>query len=318
MLQYWLTFVRIIRWPNLLFIFLTQLLFEYCVILPALRGTGITPQLGVIDFSMITCTYLLLAAAGYIINDYFDLSIDVINKPDKVFIGNGISKKGALSLYVGMNLMAIALAVVTGIRQHSPALIVCVALSALLLFCYSAIFKKRFLIGNLLVAVITASAIPILILAEPAFEQMLSNQSIPIFKFIVNATLAYTCFAVVISFARELIKDLEDVKGDIMYGGRTIPIVLGTKVAHTIASVSLLGVIGMLFVILPELWMNDKPVSIILIVYSVLLIISPLLWIIYKVFSSDSPEDYHRLSTYIKGVMLTGILSMPLIQYLFA
>lgn len=310
-------FMRLIRWPNLVFIFVTQLLFQYSILFPILRAIGIIPHLGTVDFLMIAAAYQLLAAAGYLINDYFDLSIDQVNKPDKIFIGRSISKNGALVAYILMNLLALVLSAYLGIKQGNPSLIICIAVSEVLLFCYSALFKKKFLIGNILVAVITASAIPVLIVTEPALanSQVIFSPSFK-FSFITNITLIYTCFAIVISFARELVKDLEDVKGDSLYGGRTIPIVLGTRTANSLVVFSLLIVTGGLILLQPMLWQATMPGSKFLAVYSILLILCPLLWIISKVFRTATPEDYHRLSSYIKGVMLTGILSMLLIQYI--
>lgn len=317
MFRTYLLFLRIIRWPNLLVIFLTQLLFQYCIIHPLLSHINISPQLRVTDFLMIAGVYQLIAAAGYIINDYFDLAIDEINKPDKVYIGRGISKEGALAVYLVMNLLALILSVIVSFKLGNISLIICIFLSEIFLFCYSAFFKKKFLIGNVIVAVVTASAITVLILAEPSMTFMQYSMVIPSeFRFIITVTLIYTCFAIVISFARELIKDLEDVKGDRTYGGRTIPIVLGRKAAHSVVTCSLLGVVGGLVFIQPVLWQRNVPGSRVLSVYSILLIMVPLLWIIRKIFNTNAAEEYHRLSSYIKGVMLTGILSMIFIQYL--
>jgi len=279
---------------------------------------GVSSHLRISDFLMIAGIYQLIAGAGYIINDYFDLAIDEINKPDKVYIGRGISRNGALIAYLIMNLLALILAAIESFTLGNISLTICIALCELFLFCYSAIFKKKFLIGNVIVAVITASAIPVLLLAEPSLAAIKYGVVLPsTFRFIVNVTLIYTCFAIVISFARELIKDLEDVKGDYTYGGRTIPIVLGRRVAHYIVTLSLLGVVGGVAFLQPVLWETNILGSKVLSIYSILLIMFPLLWIIRKISSTEEAEDYHRLSSYIKGVMLTGILSMVLIQYLF-
>ncbi len=304
-------FLKLIRWPNLIIIFLTQWLFQYCVIRPLLLEAGLQPQVGLSEFIMISMAYMLVAAAGYVINDYFDLNIDTVNKPDKVFITRGISRGGALGAYGAMNIAAMVLAAFVSRSLQSWAPLYCILGCVVLLFGYSAFFKKRFLIGNILVAGISASAMPVLSLSEAGANGLFPET----LRYITLYTFIYTGFAFIISFARELVKDLEDVEGDRQYGGRTMPIVLGARTAHWIVAGSLSCVIGVIAALQPFLWAREGATPM-LSLYSICLVMLPLAWILRKVFGARGGKDYHQLSTYIKLVMLTGILSMLFIQFM--
>lgn len=96
-------FLKLIRLPNLLMMVLTQFLVRYCIIIPAFQTeyniTGEFPDhLSKFDFSLLVLSTILIAAAGYIINDIFDITADEINKPESVVIGKKITEKSALSL----------------------------------------------------------------------------------------------------------------------------------------------------------------------------------------------------------------------------
>lgn len=303
--------MKLVRWPNLLFILLAQFLFQYCVIDPLMLRYNTGPLIGIGNFLSIAAAYQLIAAAGYIINDYFDVPIDLINKPHKVFITQGISKRTALALYIVMNVAAVLLSMRLSILLSNPLPLTCVILSILLLFMYSAFLKKSFLTGNILVSGITASALLVLFLVVEQ-RSALSNGAL---RYLQTATLLYTGFAFLLSFAREVIKDLEDMEGDRLHGGRTMAIVLSDGAVRYIVLLNLFCMVIVLAVIQPYLWRGNFWTRI-LSVYIILLVMVPLIRIMLKVFSAKACADYNRLSGNIKVVMLMGILSMLFVQFI--
>lgn len=278
------SFLKLIRWPNLLIIFLTQLLFEYCIIRPLLDQHGIQPASGPKDFLIIALSFQLIAAAGYIINDWYDLPLDLINKPQKIYISRTISKRAALLAYFLMNAAAMLLVVFVAPSRERLLLLACIILCELLLFFYSAWFKKRFLIGNLIVAVVTASAIPVLLVpVRPAF--LLTGST---YGTLLQLTLLYTGFAFLITFVREVVKDLEDEQGDRRYGCRTMPIILGAKKVHQIAGISVIALTLVIAMLQPLLWkIGMKPF--LLSLYSILLVLVPLGFITKKYLRTQQP-----------------------------
>ena len=120
-------------------------------------------------------------------------------------------------------------------------------------------------------------------------------------------TVLYAAFAFVISMIREVIKDMEDADGDRKYGCRTMPIVWGMNASKVFVAVWLIVLIGAIFILqlyfVPFGWWYS-------IIYCLLMIIAPLIWILFSLFKAHTPKDFHTLSTVVKLVMLTGICSM--------
>lgn len=301
-------FLRLTRWPNLVFIALTQVVFKYCILQPIFQHAQLKDNVHGIYFLLIVLSYVFIAAAGYIINDYFDLNIDQVNKPDKVIITRYISRRWALAWHIILSVLAIAFSFYVDNKTHSRLAGVSATVCVILLFIYSTTFKKKFLVGNILVSAVTAWSIIALTWFEgnQFFIAKDRYANLDIEK-IFRLTVLYTCFAFILSLVREIVKDMEDVEGDRKYGCRTMPIVSGynaTKIFVSVWITVLIGLLGMaqLYVAQFGWWIS--------ITYSVLLLIIPLIWIFKKLFEAQTPRDYHKLSTAIKLVMLAGILSM--------
>ena len=286
-----------------------MLMFRYCIINPIFYAANITENIHGIYFLLVVLSYVFIAAAGYIINDYFDLNIDQINKPNKVIVAKVISRRWVLLWHVCLSFVAITMNIYIDSKAHNKHLPSLAATACvLLLFLYSTSLKKKFLIGNILVAAITAWVIPILTLCE-ANHLILRDQISINFdnEKLVRLTFLYTGFAFIISLIREVVKDMEDIDGDRRFGCKTMPIVWGINVTKVFVAVWLMVLIAVLtaaqfYVIQFKWWIS--------IVYSFLLIIVPLCYIFKKLFKAQSASDFHTLSSIIKFVMFTGILSM--------
>jgi 4-hydroxybenzoate polyprenyltransferase len=287
---------------------LTQVMFEYCILQPIFQHAGIYNNIKGIYFWLITASYVMIAAGGYIINDYFDLNIDQVNKPDKVIVAKVIKRRWVLVWHIVLSLAAIVCSLVVDWRTSSKIAGLTAFICVVLLFFYSTTLKKKFLIGNVLVAAITAWSIIALTWFEGSrFFQLYHRSTNLDIEKIFRLTVLYTGFAFVISLIREVVKDMEDVEGDRRYGCKTMPIVWGTTATKVFVAVWLIVLIAVLAAIQVYVMHFGWWFSI---VYSVLLIIAPLLQVFKQLFSARTAADYHKLSTLIKLVMLTGILSM--------
>jgi len=306
-------FFRLIRWPNLVFIVLTQVLFYYCILLPDFNGRYISFEnaLRPVLFYLLSLSSVLIAAAGYIINDYFDLNIDRVNKPEKLVVDKIIKRRWTILWHWILSGLGVLIGAYVSLKVHNPFVALGNFGCVVLLWFYSTTFKRRLLIGNVLISLMTAWVILVLYVAEfklavfrdPLYHQMLSR----LFKF---ASL-YGGFAFIISLIREVVKDIEDMDGDARYGCRTMPIVWGVNAAKVFAATWLVVLIGSLvviqFYVLQNGWWIIPP-------YCAVLIIAPLIWILRKLYLAGTVAEYHLLSNYIKGVMLAGILSMVFIK----
>jgi 4-hydroxybenzoate polyprenyltransferase len=299
-------FLRLIRWPNLVFIVLTQVLFFYCIYQPLFHPNDLKTLVWIIVASV------LIAAAGYIINDYFDLNIDQINKPEKNVFAKTIHRRWAIIWHFTFSLLGI-IATAIGVGFHKWYLILAnIACTALLWF-YSTSFKRKFLIGNIVISILTAWTVLILFFAFTSPRDAMIGNSPATIKFF-RVSFLYAGFAFISSLIREAIKDMEDVEGDARYGCRTLPIVAGirsTKVYVAVWAVVLLAalIILQLYVLQFQWWYA--------IGYSVVLVIIPLAYLLYKLPKANGINDFAHLSSLSKLIMFTGIVSMIFFRIYF-
>ncbi len=301
-----LAFLKLIRWQNLLFIVLTQILYEYCIYLP-IYGSHSTHQLGFIILASV-----LIAAAGYIINDYFDLNIDQINKPNRVIVNNAVSRRWAIFWHLVLSLLGLFFTVLALPPSLYWYLILANLFSILLLWLYSTNFKKQLLIGNLIISILTSWVILILFFSKSplSVDNIITadHKEIRLFRL----TMLYACFAFIISLIREVLKDMEDRIGDARYGCKTMPIVWGLPASKVFVAVWIIVLTGtlvilQLYVLAYGWWLS--------IVYCLLAIVAPLLIVLSKLTAANTQQDFHLLSRYVKAIMFTGILSMLFFYY---
>lgn len=292
-------FLRLIRWPNLVFIIVTQGLFYYCIYEPLFHINEVKPLAWIITASV------LIAAAGYIINDYFDLNIDQINKPEKNVFAKTIHRRWAIIWHFSFSLIGI-IATAIGVGFHKWYLILANIACIAMLWFYSTSFKRRFLIGNFVISILTAWTILILFFGFTSAREAIMGNSPATIKFF-RVSFLYAGFAFISTLIREAAKDMEDMEGDARYGCRTLPIVAGirsTKFYIGIWTVVLLAalVILQLYVLQFQWWYA--------IAYSILFVIIPLAYLLYKLPKATSVHDFSRLSSLSKLIMFTGIVSM--------
>lgn len=307
-------FFRLIRWPNLVFILLTQVLFYYVILLPGyhyFKFEGYMPALYPTLFYLLSASSILIAAAGYIINDYFDLNIDRVNKPGRLVVERHIKRRSTILLHWIFSGVGVLLSFYVSWRIRNPLIAVGNLGCVILLWFYSTTFKRKLLIGNVIISLLTAWVILVLYVCEfrlgalknAEFELILSR----LFKF----SIVYGGFAFIISLVREVVKDIEDMEGDVKYGCRTMPIVWGINVAKVFAGTWIVVLLGSLlilqFYVLQKAWLP-------MILYGALLLDLPLLWILRKLYQAQTKTQYHQLSNAIKAVMLAGIISMLVIK----
>ena len=149
-------FIKLIRWPNLVFIFLTQVLFEYTVIAPAFHEAGKAANLAGGYIYLLALSSVLIAAGGNIINDYFDINIDLINKPGKVIISKYIHRHWAILWHIVLSLAGVLLGLFIEFKTHAYLLGLTNLLCVVLIFIYSIVLKRKHLYGNIVIALIMA------------------------------------------------------------------------------------------------------------------------------------------------------------------
>jgi len=296
--------LRVIRPLNLLFIALTQFLLMYCILKSVITSQEHEAQLGFPLFSLLVLSTMLIAAAGYVINDYFDIKADQINKPDKVVVGKHLTRRQAIALHLVLTSAGVVIGIMLGIVVGRIWLASIHIVSATLLWFYSTYFKKRMLSGNAIVSGLTALVpVTVLLYQTPTLTD-------PLFTTLAFYTILYAGFAFLVSMIREIVKDMQDMHGDAGDDCCTLPIVVGLRPSKIIVNaLVIITLVGLGF--LQYLVMPDRAVA--LVIYILLLIQLPLIFVMAKLRPADRAADFRIISYFIKGIMLMGILTMPLL-----
>jgi 4-hydroxybenzoate polyprenyltransferase len=297
-------FLKMTRPLNLFFIALTQLLFHWSIIQAILKKIRQEPVIDGLNYYLLSAASICIAAAGYIINDYFDINIDQVNKPRANVVDSIISRRWAIAWHFCLSgagvLLSGYISLKTGLWFILIANIICV----MLLFGYSVSLKRKLLSGNILISLLTAWVILVLMLAEvwPGSGHTQETKAS-----IIRLGFLYAGFAFIISLIREAVKDTEDMHGDAKYGCRTMPIVWGvnaTKVYVAVWLIVLIATVAILqFYILQFKWWWQ-------IAYSIVLVMVPLIYFLFLLYKAKNEKDFGLLSHLAKFIMFTGIISM--------
>ena len=310
-------YLRLIRVQNLLIIGLTQFLMRYAVVKPLLNYYGFELQLPLWVFLLLVLATISLTAAGYVINDYFDTKTDILNRPSTVVIDTIIHRRKAMMLHIVLNIIGIITGVFVSFYVGIPALSLIFILVTGVLWFYSTSYKKQFLIGNIIVGILTAMVPFMVVLFEiPPLNEYYSlvlKDDIINFKYIIIWVGGFSIFAFLLTITREIIKDIEDFEGDNAYGRDTLPIVMGVFTSKIVLLLLFVLVLG-LIVYTIYFYINDS----ITWIYTITVIIIPVLYAMYRLVRAHSQKDYHMISQIVKIVMLTGIFYSLLIDYLIS
>lgn len=269
-------YLKLIRGINLFIVALTQYLTALFLLTD--RG-GWSEIFRDLNFFLMVSATVMITSAGYLINDYYDIKIDFVNKPERVVVGKALRRRWVIFGHSALNITAIAIGFFISIQIG-----IIMFGAAFMLWLYSNQLKRLPFIGNFVVAVLTGTT---LILVAEYFHQR---------AYIIAC---YAIFSAFITLIREIIKDTEDMKGDARYGCKTIPIVLGVaRTKQIIYAVMIAFEITVIWL----LWDLSYILPVILAITLLLLGLG--------VQRADTIKDFHNLSTYCKVIMLLGVLSM--------
>lgn len=248
---------------------------------------------------LIILTCCLTAAGGYIINDLFDVETDHINRPNKRILKRDISHKAAIVYYIILTTLGQICGYYAGLGIGLFASAI-----AVLLYFYSSDLKAMGLPGNSLIAFMSGSVIYI---ASRGIHE------------IHSAYFAeYAFLAFLLTMARELVKDAEDIEGDKEQGCETFPILYGTRKTNILSNVILALIVIFLvtaaYLLSIEPFFNVKStIEIHRFVYPAFLVLAlvPMIiksmWMIGK---ANNKRDYKKISKWLKLTMMVGLISV--------
>lgn len=299
-------FLKLIRYQNLLLLALMQLIFRYSFS----KLQNIPLALADWQFGLLVLSTVLIAAAGYVINDIFDQDTDNDNKPDKVIVGKSISESKAYNIYAILNIAGVAIGFYLSNVILKPSFATIFILIAAALYIYATSLKQMLLLGNIVVALLLSFSVIIIGIFDifPATDGENQQFMASIFSILLD----YALFAFIINFIREIVKDLEDVNGDYNQGMQTLPIVLGiSRTSKLVSVISLIPIALLLIYINEYLFTNNLFIATI---YGFVLVLAPLILFSIKMWIAKSKEDFHSLSTLLKWILFFGIVSIVVIN----
>lgn len=292
-----------LRIPNLLIIAFTFLLLRYLVFLSFYSAFDLEAGMGSLDFLLMVTATILIAAAGYLSNDYFDIETDSVNKPEKQHIGTKISQGSTLALSLLLSFAAMLLTVFLAFKIGSwiPAGLLLFAL--FVTWWYAMLLKKSFLWGNIAVSCMSAGTIAMAWIIEKQCSQIPQALS----SIITNVIVGISVFAFLLSLMREIVKDIEDMEGDKVIGCHSVPLVKGisftTKLLQTLAAVTFL----FLLIAQVQLYQYSRYFAML---WLFVFVEIPIGYFLFKLNKAQSKIEFHKLSSLLKWIMLGGMGSI--------
>jgi len=264
------------------------------------------PLLNDFFFFLLAFSCVLVSAAGYAINDYFDLRIDRINKPDKIILGRKISRRQAIFFHSFFNILGVLLAAFVSIKVHLLRLSAIHIIAITLLWFYAIYYKRRFLIGNIIISLLTSLVVLTIWLFEFWPRYIVTHDTFD-YSTVRIVILIYAGFAFLTTLIREIIKDIQDIEGDKKVGCKTLPVIWGIEKAKYFVVVLIILLIIAIVYIQDLFWKYE---SILFLLYSFIFIQIPYILVIFKTIQAKNKKHFVFLNLFTKLIMLMGVLSL--------
>ena len=304
-------YLKLFRVGNLAFLAALLYVMEKWVAVPLLQMEKFQEQMPWWILTLLILSVICIAAGGYVINDYFDVKIDRINRPDDLIVTRIISRDAAMRWFQVLTIVGI-LAVIT-LSWWSKSwnlLFVYIVIPGLLWF-YSASYKRMFLVGNLIVAFISA-LVPLLVaIINADYLKHLYNEALaytPIVGQLYVWLGGFALFSFLLTWAREVVKDIEDVEGDREMECRTMPIVWGEKASKVVittlvlATMILISYLAWFVLPFPMEW---RTLTGRFVIFGLMV---PMACVLVLLWSAGSKRELHTVQQVLKFAMFIGTM----------
>jgi len=311
-------YLKLIRYQNLIFIAFIQFVMRQVVLVPILQTYGFDATMETDMLLLLMMATVLIAAGGYVLNDYFDIKIDSINRPDKQIVGQVLSRHTAMVLHQILTGLGVICGLLLAFFARSFTLAFIFVVIPGLLWFYSASYKRQFLLGNLVIAFVSAITILVVGIAQLAFLQKEYGSLLyetPIPAHFYGWIGGFALFSFLCTLIREVIKDMEDEKGDREMECHTLPIVWGMYKTKVFLYCIIALTVVLLFLANNYLVHFEGTLTLRYIIFGLVLPFGALCYLIY---TSRRQADFHQASNLSKVIMLLGVLYSFIFYYLQA
>ncbi len=306
--------LKLFRLPNLLLIAVLQYFLRLYFIGPMLQSFGLELLLDDLQFFLLVLMTLSIVSAGYIINDYFDLKMDYINRIEsEVIIGTHIKRRTAMLLHIVLSALGVLIGAYLAFSLGIAVLILAPIFIVGLLWFYSTDYKRQFLIGNIVLSFLAVVPVLFTLLYEPAlFKAYFSVADRAIASLIFKVVLYFSSIVFGLSMVYAIIKDLHDMPGDEAVNARTLPIVVGESIAKMTVTFVSVAVLAALFYIQNMQYLNDAYIPLMYIIFCIEL---PLIFINIYLYFSGTAKQYQLLLKLCYLLMITGTFSILVLNF---
>ncbi|WP_052123204.1 geranylgeranylglycerol-phosphate geranylgeranyltransferase [Flavobacterium beibuense] len=292
---------RLIRYGNLLLIAFAFCTFRYGFL--ELQA-GLPLALNNLQFLLLTISAVCIGAGGFLINNIID------NDVEKKY---GISEGIAYNLYIGLNIIGVGIGFYISNYIGTPGYTLVFILLSGTMYLYATSLKYTIVINNIIVACIVA--VSVVLIGVFNLYPSITPENKPYMATIFSIFLDYAAFAFIISFIREIIKNLRDTDKDYNNGINTLPIALGkNRIAKITVALNLIPVAMILYYI-DAYFVNESGMLLYALLYVLLFVLGPLIYFIIKLWSAKTYKDFDRLSLTLKIVLAFAALSIVIITF---
>lgn len=307
-------FLKLIRFENLLIMVFTMSCMRYFVVQSLIDKVYFSD----FYFWLLVISTTLIAAAGYIINDYFDVKTDHINRPETVVIDTVIKRRTAMLMHIIFSAIGLVIGAWIAYRCYALRLVLFQMTAITLLWFYSTNFKKQLLTGNITIAFLTG-VIPLMPFTYEVLSGLNSNTAFfdqynHQVKILFIISVIFSGFAFLTSLIREIIKDMEDFNGDVQTGSKTMPIAWGIITTKVVTFFLIVITLGILSFSVLKLWQWHHKTSSF---YLIMTVFFPLLILILQVIKAKTPFNYKLASLLLKFIMLFGVAFTFIIKLIY-
>ncbi len=320
-----MNYLNLIRYKNLLFIAGFQLLLFYCICSPVLEVFQIDAALSNTMLVLLIASSVLIAAGGFVINDYFDTRIDQLNRPDKVIVGNSVSKRCASLLHQIFTIVGVLMGLLVAYYVRSITLGLIIVFIPGLLWFYSASYKRQFLLGNIVVAFMAAFVPLVVLIAQSAFLFKQYGdliQQTPVNVILYGWFCGFTLFIFLTVLIRSIIKNMVNEYGEREMESRTLPIVIGmpkTKILlYALIGLVIALAIWFYFVFIDRFILFQEANSSLAIRYIIFGILLPFGILVYLLIKAKEPDDYEQAAIFVGFILILEALFSFVFYFLLA
>jgi 4-hydroxybenzoate polyprenyltransferase len=312
-----LQFFKLIRWPNLLIMLFSMSIILVTIIVPGLNIKLFVDGLSLGQFVLLILSTIFIAIGGYIINDVFDIHADAVNKLDvNSPVGNSISIETANTLYWVFTILGVLMGTFVSYSVNQINFGLIFLFSAGLLWFYSQKYQCQPLVGNIVIAFLSALSFGLVWLFE--FYSLSNNAFVFVdvqssFGIVNRYVVVYMGFAFMVSLLREVVKDIEDYQGDNRFGCITFTVKYGVGASKVLALI--IAYIALVAIMYVQYTFFKSDFYYLFSAFFLLDIL--FISVILMLHKASSKSNFSKLALLIKATMLVGILSMILFYFEF-